>query len=1053
MRFLRSVAGIVGSLCLASASALAAQSVENRSVVIYGVLADEPVFDSRTKNFRAKGNIALLTSEGFLTGEVLSSQDSGQLVTLEGNVIVVRKAEIVHASRLVLDRRNSEFMIFDAEIVSDPIMNSKDAVDANLLGISVEEVVFEKERQKRISDVEKELRSLRDSYVRARNLEAMSRATDASGPGSFVLRKKYADSLRKLMIARHEPNEIFEELPLETRKRLEARRSASRDFLAAHPEFLASNQSLSGVSGYARMRAEQIYRNPEGTFTYTNASVTPCRCGGDSSPILGLSTYSGSVDVGGYAYMRGAALDVLDVPVLYSPYFIYPVKRQRESGFLRPYFFMSRQNRVLGVPFFLTLGEHADATFTLNDYANRGTRYDLETRFQLSPESRFETYGEYISDRKFEKLSSDSQYILRSKIDALKKSGSPDPIAVEDLEDRLVSPTHKRWYVRGGWNLPVTGWASAKASGEMVSDPGYFSDFATDDDSTPGLSLLKPAQTSKRFLLHEASVEYYGHDSVISGRVQGVRDIFSLRSTDTIYRVPRFEVSWLPRTYFGLPGSVDGFASWERIRRNARRSFVDLARSIEISPGTTDVRKDGIRQPDEPYIDGDRANGRANILIPLPVNNYVNASLGASVVGTEYRFSSVPGDEEHKGSQNYVTYNADASMPLFSEFSFFSPAERTLLARLRHDFVPSVSFTNIPNVWRSQRFPFENQLFYAEDAVYPIREFDFGIRSTWTLAREGFADVGESVRRIPEAIDPGVGVESALERAATKRKQELESSSTGRYRFSTVRESGPVFDGWAEEELGEYFSAVRQVEFGRDYLWTDAETYRRVQKWTAVPLSLGFSSGYNLDAARTEREKRERNNIQEGVSLARVPAWGDLQLSATVSPEPLLPVSLSYSGTWSVLWDRWIKHATTLGAHWTTVYSASTSYSQAITPSDLSTTIDRVWGYILTYQPRSWLSFSHTWSKQLKWIDGMVIRDPAYNNSVFDVSNAQTITISGLQDCMDIVMKRQKDFKQKEGQALWSIGLNMNLFGQKTGPIEVGEPVNSWMQKRYAQNK
>jgi LPS-assembly protein len=1024
-----------------------ANPLEAKQIAIYGVLADDPSFDTRTKNFKAKGNIALLTSEGFLTGELMSSQDAGQLITIEGNVSLVRKSEKIHASRIIMDRRTGEFNMFDAEIVTDPLMSAKEAVDANLLGITIEEVAFERARQERVRDIEKELYALRESYVRARNLESLGRESESTLPGSYTLRKKYSETLRRLVLAKNEPNQVFDELSPETQKRLRDRRNASRDFLNAHPEFLASNQSISSVQGYARVRADKVYRAPDGVFSYSNASLTPCRCSPDTTPIFGISTASGNLEVGGYAHMRGTVLDVFNVPVLYTPYFIYPVKRDREMGFLKPYFFMSRENRVVGVPFFLPLGEHADTTLSLNNFADRGTRLDLEARFQLSPESRLELYGEYISDNDFKQRSFESQRGFESKISEIRNSGTPRPLELEDLEDRLVKPTNKRWYARGGWSVPITGWAAAKTSGEMVSDPGYFSDFSTDDDnSTPGLDLLKPAATSKRFLTHEASVEYYGNESVISGRIQGVRDIFSLRSTDTIYRVPRFEFAWLPRTYFGLPFSVDGMASWERVRRNSRRDFVDLVGSGQTAAFTS-LTRDGLRQPEEPYVSGDRTYGRANFLLPLPVNNYVNASLGASLVGNEYRFPTVPGETEHNATQHYFKYSAEAQLPLFSDFNIFSQRERSLMATLRHDFVPTLSFTSVPDVWRSQKYPFENQLFYAQDAVYPMRQIGFGFRSTWTLAREDFSENAEAIQRIPAALDPGVGTESEFTKSIAAKGALVGNKSIDIHTFSTLRESTPVFELWADSELTNYYAAVRQTEFGNNYVWNDAETFRRVQKWRAVPFSFGLFTGYNLDAKRTEREKQERNNVQNDVALAKVPPWGDINVSATASSDPFLPLSLNYSGVWSVLWDRWTKHATSLRAHWKNTYTASTSLSNIITPSDKSTTKEQAWGYSLGYNPRSWISFGHAWSKLQKTVDGSLVRDKAYNDADFDTSNSQFISLTGLQDCMDITFKRQKDFKQRERGALWSIGINMNLFGQKTGPIEVGQPLNSMLQK------
>jgi hypothetical protein len=1018
------------------------------AIGFYGVLADEPVFDSKTQNFRARGNVAVLTSEGFLSGELMSSQDEGHLITIEGGVVVIRKQELVHCSRLVLDRRTGEFVMFDARIVSDPLMSPKQSLDAGLLGITPEEIAFESARLTRVSTLEKELRSMRDQYTRARNLESMSRKDPVFGEGSIEVQKRYAEGLRKLTLARHEPNQVFNELSVEMKTQYEARRSASRDFLASNPEFSQRFSAGSAISGYTSVRAERIFRNASGVLELSNASMTPCRCDGDTPPIFGLSARRSVVQVGGYAHLTGASVDVGSVPTLYSPYLIFPVKRARQSGFLRPYFYLSQQNRALGLPFFLVLGEHSDATFTLNDFAKRGTRTDLEWRSQLSPESRLELYGESLFDSRFKKASAVQQAKLDDKIAAIRNSAgfdSSDASDLEELESQRVEASGRRWYVRGSWNLPVTGWASTKVNGEAVSDPSYFSDFSTDDVSVPGLALLQPAQTSRRFLLQEAAVEYYGGNVAASGRVQGVHDIFSLQQTDTIYRVPRFELLLLPKRYFGLPISVEGLGVWERVRRTAVRPFVDLLRTT--SSASDSLHKNGVRETDEPFVSGDRSHARATVVLPLPKNNFVSASANVSADGVEYRYPAAGEDKPFAASQSYFSYGADLSVPLFSEFQIFSMRERALQARLRHDFVPSMSFTHVPNVSRSLRFPFENQLFYMEDAVYSQRQLNFDLRSTWSLYREGFSQVAEPIRRIPVEIDPGVGTEELLDKAVLDLRLSPVYGDTARTALANREVSKNVFDRWAEKELFSYFSAVRQVEFGQNYVWLGQDNYRRTQQWAATPLALGFSTNYNLDAAKTELEKNERNNVPLSTTKPRVAPWGDLAFSAAWSVQPMIPVSASHSATWSVLWKRWIGHGSSVSLSLPKGITTTASRSDVITPTDVSSTVDRALGYTVAWQAKSWLAFSHAWAKQNKYVGGFVVRDAAYPDSEFDSTNVQSIVFSGLQDCMDITVKRQKDFKQRERAALWSVGLNMSFFGQRTGAIEVGQALNGALQR------
>lgn len=68
--------------------------------------------------------------------------------------------------------------------------------------------------------------------------------------------------------------------------------------------------------------------------------------------------------VDGYGTIRHGAFRVRDVPVFYVPYFLFPVKKTRQTGFLLPRLAYSRDKNGLdiSIPFFIALSDRMDAT-------------------------------------------------------------------------------------------------------------------------------------------------------------------------------------------------------------------------------------------------------------------------------------------------------------------------------------------------------------------------------------------------------------------------------------------------------------------------------------------------------------------------------------------------------------------------------------------------------------------------------------------------------------------------------------------------------------------
>src|SRR5262249_38552205 len=80
-----------------------------------------------------------------------------------------------------------------------------------------------------------------------------------------------------------------------------------------------------------------------------------------------------TVEIPGYATARDAWFKAFGVPLLYAPYLVYPVKTERQTGFLTPYFAQTKRNgSEVFLPFFWAAAENVNVTLTPEWVSRRG---------------------------------------------------------------------------------------------------------------------------------------------------------------------------------------------------------------------------------------------------------------------------------------------------------------------------------------------------------------------------------------------------------------------------------------------------------------------------------------------------------------------------------------------------------------------------------------------------------------------------------------------------------------------------------------------------------
>jgi LPS-assembly protein len=144
----------------------------------------------------------------------------------------------------------------------------------------------------------------------------------------------------------------------------------------------------------AEKLGEQEYRVYDATLTSCDARV----------PSWKFSAKRLDVEIEGYAKGWWPGFLVKNIPVLYFPWAVFPVKRERQSGFLFPEFSSSSKwGPEITIPFYWAIAPNQDATFYLErigDARGRGFKEGAEYRYAWSTRASGEIKGFYIWDER-----------------------------------------------------------------------------------------------------------------------------------------------------------------------------------------------------------------------------------------------------------------------------------------------------------------------------------------------------------------------------------------------------------------------------------------------------------------------------------------------------------------------------------------------------------------------------------------------------------------------------------------------------------------------------
>jgi lipopolysaccharide assembly outer membrane protein LptD (OstA) len=416
------------------------------------------------------------------------------------------------------------------------------------------------------------------------------------------------------------------------------------------------------------LKGQLIRRVGEARFLTTEGEYTTCK---DCAESWKLSARHVDLTVDGYAFMDNVHLKIKDVPTLYFPYMILPVKTRRQTGLLFPRIGGSIGGGGNGFafvqPFFLAIDEHQDATIAAGRYSARGPRYEGEYRYK-SYRGIEGTVNYYRTE--------DRSFRYRTHRSAIHTTHE--------------WPFAERFKMR--WRL------------FDVSDREYLRDLSGD----------LPIEQSLPAMESNAVANSHFPDFFVSAEVRRYRNLLYSEPVgfdeDTVQTMPTVHFGLRERKLIGpLLGSVYG--RFDHFTRG-NLSFED-----RNGNGIFDPMGNNSPNPEEGEVlrEANRYRISPSISAPFRVGRYLLLNPYAQYHEIRYSFALPTASQPLAStSTRYVQLGLEASTVLEKVYDY----DGETVSKVKHQIIPFTTFSNIPWINQNATHPFQVQLRRREDGLF-----------------------------------------------------------------------------------------------------------------------------------------------------------------------------------------------------------------------------------------------------------------------------------------------------------------------------------------------
>jgi LPS-assembly protein len=411
----------------------------------------------------------------------------------------------------------------------------------------------------------------------------------------------------------------------------------------------------------------KLQKTGDQTYSAEQASLTSCD---GPKPAWKITGRKMNVTIEGYGTVENAAFYAQNVPVLYSPYMMFPAKIKRQSGLLAPEFAYSERNGFeYTQPFYWAISDSSDATFYIDHITQRGEMFGAEYRYALDDESKGTMRFNFMDDK---------------KIDDGTGSSSQDWGYPQDNEFR---PNSDRYWFRMKHDQALPNRFYAKLDLDIVSDQDYLQEFRNGymgfDESD--IDFFKYFgrdldDYNDRVRVNRLNVSKYWTGYGLNTEVRWYDDVVYRRWYDTDPTLQK-----LP--YVQFYGSKKPISSTPL--------YFDLN-----SEYTNFFRKDGTR--------GQRADIYPRMYYPYRFKNYFTFEPSVGARQTAWyvdNFDENPDDSNSTMSRSIYDVGLDLSTEFFRVFSIAGQK----VDRLKHVIRPRIIYTYVPE-YNQDEYPYFDRI-------------------------------------------------------------------------------------------------------------------------------------------------------------------------------------------------------------------------------------------------------------------------------------------------------------------------------------------------------
>ncbi len=403
---------------------------------------------------------------------------------------------------------------------------------------------------------------------------------------------------------------------------------------------------------------ENIQKTGEATYSAQKGSITSCE---GESPDWKITGNNIKVTIEGYGTATNTVFWAKELPVIYSPYLKFPVKKKRQTGFLLPRVTSSdRKGFELDLPLFLAISKNSDATVYADYMSDRGVKLGTQFRYILDKTTKGSMYFDFLDD---------------DKIDD----------GTEATEDYSFSATPQRtnsdrfWFrMKHDQDLPDG--FTAKLDIDVVSDEDYLHEF---QDGFTGYK-----QTKKDFE-KEFGRSLDEYDDYTRQNKLNINKTWSNYSFDV-------DALWYDNVRARRQDTEDyTLQTLPSIMLNASRQQVSTSKFFY----TLNSRYESFYRQDttDTLINGQRTNINPKIFLPMKLgrNFSFEPSFGISeTIWHTNDFTDIYGNSDSLRTRHMYDIGATLSTKLNKIFN----VQNSFIDKIQHELIPKLEYAYTPNV-------------------------------------------------------------------------------------------------------------------------------------------------------------------------------------------------------------------------------------------------------------------------------------------------------------------------------------------------------------------